>query len=88
MGADPGVGTGNQAIGAQGGRPRPPACCCRVDGAGSGCAVAAWHLAPTRGSGGASIAIGSLRPGRCMIGASTPAALPGLTLRLSAAWFR
>ena len=45
-------------------------------------------VAEARGTGAASIAIGSLRPGRYTIKASTPVALPGLTLRLSAAWFR
>jgi hypothetical protein len=45
-------------------------------------------VAEARGTGSAVIAISSLRAGRYTIRASTPVALPGLTLRLSAAWFR
>jgi hypothetical protein len=45
-------------------------------------------VAEARGTGSAAIAIGSLRAGRYTIKASTLVARPGLTLRLSAAWFR
>ncbi len=45
-------------------------------------------VAEARGTGSAAIAISSLRAGRYMIRASTSVARPGLSLRLSAAWFR
>jgi hypothetical protein len=45
-------------------------------------------VAEARGTGSAAIAISSLRPGRYSIKASTPVALAGRTLRLSAAWLR
>ncbi len=45
-------------------------------------------MAEARGSGAAAVAIGSLPAGRYTIRTSTPVAVPGVGLNLSAAWFR